>query len=85
MEQAKIDRINELAKKKKEVGLTEEELKEQAALREEYIEGYRRSVRAHVEGIKIVDEDGSDVTPEKLKQVQREKGLHGRSLEDPNS
>ncbi|MBF0819283.1 DUF896 family protein [Streptococcus acidominimus] len=82
MEQAKIDRINELAKKKKEVGLTEEELKEQAALREEYIEGYRRSVRAHIEGIKIVDEDGNDVTPEKLKQVQREKGLHGRSLDD---
>lgn len=85
MEQAKIDRINELAKKKKEVGLTEEETKEQAALREEYIEGYRRSVRAHVEGIKIVDEEGNDVTPEKLKQVQREKGLHGRSLDDPNS
>lgn len=82
MEQAKIDRINALAKKKKEEGLTEEELKEQAALREEYIEGYRRSVRAHVEGIKIVDEDGNDVTPEKLKQVQREKGLHGRSLDD---
>lgn len=85
MEQAKIDRINELARKKKEVGLTDEELKEQAALREEYIEGYRRSVRAHVEGIKIVDEAGNDVTPEKLKQVQREKGLHGRSLDDPNS
>lgn len=85
MEQAKIDRINELAKKKKEVGLTEEELQEQAALREEYIEGYRRSVRAHVEGIKIVDEDGNDVTPEKLRQVQREKGLHGRSLDDPES
>ncbi|MBF0787583.1 MULTISPECIES: DUF896 family protein [unclassified Streptococcus] len=85
MEQAKIDRINELAKKKKETGLTDEELKEQAALREEYIEGYRRSVRAHVEGIKIVDEAGNDITPEKLKQVQREKGLHGRSLEDPNS
>ncbi|MBF0779256.1 DUF896 family protein [Streptococcus cuniculi] len=85
MEQAKIKRINELAKKKREVGLTEEELKEQAVLREEYIEGYRRSVRAHLEGIKIVDEDGNDVTPEKLRQVQREKGLHGRSLEDPNS
>ncbi|MFI3069141.1 DUF896 family protein [Streptococcus suis] len=85
MEQAKIDRINELARKKKAEGLTEEELQEQAALREEYIEGYRRSVRTHVEGIKIVDEDGNDVTPEKLRQVQREKGLHGRSLDDPNS
>lgn len=85
MEQAKIDRINELARKKKAEGLTEEEVQEQAALREEYIEGYRRSVRAHVEGIKVVDEDGNDVTPEKLRQVQREKGLHGRSLDDPNS
>ncbi|WP_105159030.1 DUF896 family protein, partial [Streptococcus suis] len=74
MEQAKIDRINELARKKKTEGLTEEELQEQAALREEYIEGYRRSVRAHIEGIKVVDEDGNDVTPEKLRQVQREKG-----------
>ncbi|MDW8683154.1 DUF896 family protein [Streptococcus suis] len=85
MEQAKIDRINELARKKKAEGLTEEELQEQAALREEYIEGCRRSVRAHIEGIKVVDEDGNDVTPEKLRQVQREKGLHGRSLDDPNS
>ncbi|HFR3469942.1 TPA: DUF896 family protein [Streptococcus suis] len=85
MEQAKIDRINELARKKKAEGLTEEELQEQAALREEYIEVYRRNVRAHIEGIKVVDEDGNDVTPEKLRQVQREKGLHGRSLDDPNS
>ena len=46
---------------------------EQAKLREEYIEGYRRAVRHHIEGIKIVDEEGNDVTPEKLRQVQREK------------
>lgn len=85
MEQAKIDRINELARKKKAEGLTAEEVAEQAVLREEYIEGYRRSVRAHVEGIKIVDEAGNDITPEKLRQVQREKGLHGRSLDDPES
>ena len=81
----KIARINELAKKKKEVGLTPEEAVEQAELREEYIEGYRRSVRHHIEGIKIVDEEGNYITPEKLRQVQREKGLHGRSLDDPNS
>ena len=30
-----------------------------------------------------MDEEGNDVTPEKLRQVQREKGLHGRSLDDP--
>ena len=66
-------------------GLTPEEEVEQAKLREEYIEGYRRSVRHHIEGIKVVDEEGNDVTPEKLRQVQREKGLHGRSLDDPES
>lgn len=85
MSPEKIARINELAKKKKAVGLTAEEMVEQAKLREEYIEGYRRSIRHHIEGIKVVDEAGNDVTPEKLKQIQREKGLHGRSLDDPHS
>ena len=84
MEQAKINRINELAKKKKAGTLTSEEKVEQAQLREEYIEGYRRAIRHHIEGIKLVDEEGNDVTPEKLRQVQREKGLHGRSLDNPN-
>ncbi|HFH9313729.1 TPA: DUF896 family protein [Streptococcus agalactiae] len=85
MDPKKIARINELSKKKKTVGLTGEEKVEQAKLREEYIEGFRRSVRHYVEGIKLVDDEGNDVTPEKLRQVQREKGLHGRSLDDPNS
>ena len=43
--------------------MTPEEAVEQAKLREEYIEGYRRSVRHHIEGIKMVDEEGNDVTP----------------------
>ena len=33
----------------------------------------------------VLNEEGNDVTPEKLRQVQREKGLHGRSLDDPES
>lgn len=85
MDPKKIARINELAKKKKKEGLTGPEKVEQAKLREEYIEGYRRAVRHHVEGIKVVDEAGNDITPEKLRQIQREKGLHGRSLDDSNS
>lgn len=64
---SKIARINELAKRKTE-GLTSAEKVEQAKLHEEY-EGYRRAVRHHIEGIKIVDEEGNDVTPEKLRQV----------------
>ena len=67
MEQTKIDRINELARKKKTEGLTGAEKLEQERLREEYIEGYRRSIRHHIEGLKIVDEEGNDITPAKLK------------------
>ena len=74
-----------MLKRKKTVGLTGDEKVEQAKLREEYLEGYRRSIRHHIEGIKVVDEEGNDVTPEKLRQIQREKGLHGRSLNDFNS
>lgn len=70
---------------RKTVGLTGAEKVEQAELRKEYIEGYRRSLLHHIAGIKLVDEEGNDVTPEKLKQLQRERGLHGRSLDDPNS
>ncbi|MCW8518792.1 DUF896 family protein [Streptococcus macedonicus] len=85
MNEKKIQRINELARKKKTVGLTGAEKVEQAELRKEYIEGYRRSFLHHIAGIKLVDDEGNDVTPEKLKQLQRERGLHGRSLDDPNS
>ncbi|MGT2650481.1 DUF896 family protein [Streptococcus troglodytae] len=82
MEQTKIDRINELARKKKTEGLTGAEKIEQARLREEYIEGYRRSIRHHIEGLKIVDEEGNDITPAKLKEIQRQKGIHGRKPGD---
>jgi uncharacterized protein YnzC (UPF0291/DUF896 family) len=80
--EAQIERINELARMKKAHGLTEAELAEQAELRKLYIEGVRESLRHHVEGIKVVDEDGNDVTPDKLKRVQAEKGIHGRHLPD---
>jgi len=71
-----IARINELAaKKKSEAGLTEEETKEQEELRKIYLDGVRASLRAQVETVKLVDDEGNDVTPEKLKEVQREKGM----------
>ena len=77
----KIERINELARKKKTVGLTQVEQEEQLLLRQEYLEAFRGGMRNHIEGLKVVDEDGNDVTPEKLKQIQREKGLHNRNEE----
>ncbi|WP_314354341.1 DUF896 family protein [uncultured Granulicatella sp.] len=77
----KIERINELARKKKTEGLTPSEQNEQLLLRQEYLEAFRGGMRNHIEGLKVVDEEGNDVTPEKLKQIQREKGLHNRNEE----
>lgn len=59
MEQAKIDRINELARKKKAEGLTEAELCEQAALRAEYIAEFRASMRGTLENTYIERPDGT--------------------------
>ncbi|MDR2833120.1 MAG: DUF896 domain-containing protein [Streptococcaceae bacterium] len=50
-----IARINELAKKKKEEGLNEEEVKEQAELRQAYVNAFRTNLRAQLENIEIVD------------------------------
>ncbi len=81
LDSKKIERINELARKKKTVGLTQAEQDEQLLLRQEYLEAFRGGMRNHIEGLKVVDEQGHDVTPEKLKQIQREKGLHNRNEE----
>ena len=77
----KMSSINELAKKKKEGKLTTTEEKEQQLLRQEYLEAFRGGMRNHIEGLKIVDEEGNDVTPDKLKAIQKEKGLHNRGEE----
>ncbi|MGX7059288.1 DUF896 family protein [Vagococcus humatus] len=77
----KLNRINELAKKAKGEGLTLEEQQEQKKLRTEYLEQFRKGMRHHIEGMKVVDEQGTDVTPDKLKEIQRQKGLHGRDKE----
>ena len=56
MEKLKIDRINELAHKSKETGLSEEEKIEQALLREEFLAEIRADVRASLDSIEIVDD-----------------------------
>ena len=48
MTQEKIARINELAKKSKTTGLTEAEKAEQQALRREYIDDMKASLRAQL-------------------------------------
>lgn len=72
---AQIARINELAKKKKQDGLNEEELAEQAVLRRAYIDSVKENFKAQVETTRFVDENGKDVTPKGLRKVQKEKGL----------
>jgi len=62
MEQAKIDRINALAKKKKTEGLSEAELAEQKVLRTEYIESWKNGVRQTLSQVSFVEPDGS-ITP----------------------
>ena len=59
MEKAKLDRINELAKKSKETELTEEEKAEQYALRQEYIQEIRMSFGAMLDNTVIQYPDGS--------------------------
>lgn len=73
-----IARINELAKKAKTAGLSLSEQKEQKKLREAYLTSFRNGMRNHIEGMKVVDDEGKDVTPEKLKEIQKIKGLHDR-------
>ncbi|HAP5180923.1 DUF896 family protein [Enterococcus faecalis] len=74
----KIARINELANKAKVEELSAKEKVEQQELRKEYLEAFRGGMRHHIEGMKVVDQEGTDVTPEKLKKIQREKGLHNK-------
>ncbi len=60
MNQNKLDRINELARKSRtEEGLTEEEKAEQALLRSEYISAFKASLRGQLDNIVFVEKDGS--------------------------
>ena len=62
MNQERLDRINELARKSKSVGLTEEEKAEQKTLRQDYLKDFRETLRGQIENITIVEPDGS-LTP----------------------
>ena len=56
MNKDKINRINELAKLSKERELTEDERKEQQALRQEFLKAIRADVRGQLESIEFVDQ-----------------------------
>ncbi|MCI8525902.1 MAG: DUF896 domain-containing protein [Oscillospiraceae bacterium] len=67
MEQSRIDRINALARKAKAEGLTPAEEAERAQLRQEYLASVRRNLRAQLDNIYLVDEQGNKT---KLKPKQ---------------
>ncbi|AWZ44488.1 DUF896 domain-containing protein [Latilactobacillus sakei] len=75
MDQKRLDRINELAHKAKAEGLTPEETAERQELRDAYLKDFRSSFRSQVEMLQVYDKEGKEVTPEKVKDIQREKGL----------
>ena len=59
LEQKKLDRLNFLARKSKTEALTEAELIEQKALRDEYREDFRRGLLGILDNTSIQRPDGS--------------------------
>ena len=59
MTNEKIARINELYKKSKAEGLSEEEKKEQALLRQEYVASVKANLRNQLNNIDMMNADGS--------------------------
>lgn len=74
-----LQRINELAKKKKEKGLTEKEAKEQSKLRKAYLDSFREKFKQQIESTRVIDPEGNDVTPDKVKKI-----LDSKNKEDKN-
>lgn len=72
----KISRINELAKKAKQSPLSDNELKEQSELRQEYLSVFRTSMRDTVEHVRVFDPNGDEVTPKKVRDIQKRKKMN---------
>ncbi|PSL42041.1 uncharacterized protein YnzC (UPF0291/DUF896 family) [Planomicrobium soli] len=72
----KLRRINELSRKSKSIGLSLEEAKEQSQLRQEYLQTFRETMRGTIENVKVIDPNGNDVTPEKVKNIRENKYLN---------
>lgn len=66
-----LGRINELAKKQREEGLTNAERVEQQVLREDYLREIRGQVLNTISGLTVLDPLGNDVTPDKLRIEQK--------------
>lgn len=72
----KLERINTLAKKSKSEGLTDKEKQEQHELRQEYLKNVRKSFKNQLKTMTVVDREGNDVTPQKLRDMQERERKH---------
>ena len=59
MEHEKIERINELARKKKTVGLTAAEQEDQAELRAQYLREFRANMEDTLRRVRVEQADGT--------------------------
>lgn len=74
--EVKLSRINELAKLSKTRELTTEEKVEQNALRQEYLKNLRNSFTNQFKTMTVMDPEGNDVTPQKVKDLQKRNKKH---------
>ena len=68
----KIARINELAAKKKAGELTDAEVQERHELQQEYLAAFRKSFKADIENLTILDAEGNDLTSDKVKALKKQ-------------
>ena len=71
MTEERIARLNELARKSKTIGLTEEEKQEQATLRLEYLASIRQSLEAQLDNVYFVEKDGTKTTLQKKDEEKK--------------
>lgn len=67
-QEERVARINELARKAKAEGLTEEETRERETLRQEYLKDFRAALRSQLDNTYVVGPDG---VKRKLKKTGR--------------
>lgn len=79
MEPTRIQRINELARKKKSDGLSPEETEEHENLRKEYLAEYRTNMKKMLDSIVIQEKDGSRHPLKRKEPASSYKERHGKS------
>ena len=70
IDQKKTDRINELARLSKTRELTAEEKEEQAVLRKEFLENFRKGFESRLQNIQILENDGTLTKVRKKKKYK---------------